>query len=201
MRDALADFLAEPAGSVAAAAPAEKAADAPRAPPAPAPEPEWDPSFMSSDPLAGLGAPAAAAAATPPPAPPAAKKAAARSPPQAAPSGAVGAAPSFLRGGASKTYEASGEGLRDAVKGGDLRGVRSVLGRDRGLANYQDRQMESMLHLAAIFNHATIAVELVKHGAKIDVKNQDNETPLDVALPSLKAKIQAEHDKAAGEEA
>ena len=116
--------------------------------------------------------------------------------PAAAPAAPCGAAPSFLVGRSAKTYETSGEGLRDAVKSGDLKGVREVLSRDASLANYQDRQMESMLHLSAIFNHASIAVELVKNGAKIDVKNQDQETPLDVALPSLKAKIQAEYDKA-----
>jgi len=196
-RDAFAAFVAEPAaggrrssdgtaGAARAAAP-----EAPARPPAPAPE--WDPSFMSSDPLAGLGD-APAAPPPPPPSPPKAKPAPAPKP-AAAPAAPCGAAPSFLVGRSAKTYETSGEGLRDAVKSGDLRGVQRVLAKDASLANYQDRQMESMLHLSAIFNHAAIAVELVKHGAKIDVKNQDDETPLDVALPSLKAKIQSEYDK------
>ena len=201
VRDSLASFVAEPPASAAAASSGGGAAPRPAAEEAsarpPAPAPEWDPSFMSSDPLAGLGD--EPAPQPPPSASPAkaVKAAAAPKPkPPPAPSGAVGSAPSFLVGRSAKTYETSGEGLRDAVKSGDLKGVREVLSRDASLANYQDRQMESMLHLSAIFNHASIAVELVKNGAKIDVKNQDQETPLDVALPSLKAKIQAEYDKA-----
>lgn len=93
-----------------------------------------------------------------------------------------------------RRYDASGEGLRDAVKNGDARGVEQVLKQDPSLATYQDRQMETMLHLAAIFNHATIAVALVRAGADVTAKNTDGETPLDVAQPSLKTKLQAEAD-------
>ena len=62
--------------------------------------------------------------------------------------------------GSAKTYAATGEGLRDAIKAGDLNGVQDVLARDSSLASYQDRQTESMLHLAALFDHAAIALAL-----------------------------------------
>ncbi|KAJ8600109.1 hypothetical protein CTAYLR_003469 [Chrysophaeum taylorii] len=146
--------------------------------------PHWDESFMSSDPLAAPDEP-------PPQRPPDdhhdTEPAAATSfaDPGPAP---VGAAPSFLLA-TTKTYDVSGEGLRDAVKNGDLSGVRQILGSDPKLATYEDRQRESMLHLAALFNHTEIALALVQAGADPNVQNQNNETPLDLALPSLKSKI------------
>mmetsp|Transcript_14993 Transcript_14993/g.18494 ORF Transcript_14993/g.18494 Transcript_14993/m.18494 type:complete len:301 (-) Transcript_14993:171-1073(-) len=102
----------------------------------------------------------------------------------------VGEAPSFLLSSgilqsSEKNYDHSGEGLRDAVKDGNLQAVTELLASDPSLANYQDRQMESMLHLACIFNNADIALTLVRAGAKTNVKNHNGETPLDLALPSL----------------
>lgn len=144
-------------------------------------ETTWDESFMSSDPLAEPAPVRSPSPAAPAPAPAPAVQ-------QEASPKKTGAAPSFLF--ASKMeYEPTGEGLRDAVKKGDLAGVEDLLKRDKTLANYQDRQCETMLHLAALFNHTEIALCLVKAGASIETKNQSDETPLDVALPALKAKI------------
>ena len=95
----------------------------------------------------------------------------------------------------ARTYPASGEGLRDAVKNGDLDGVRKLLATNPELSGYRDRQAESMLHLAAIFNHTEIALALVDAGADPHLKNVANETALDVAFPTLKAKITARFDE------
>lgn len=159
------------------------------------PAPIWDESFMSSDPLASIvaepavpqGSPSVAVRQeeAPLPAPPP------RSPREL--SAPVGTAPSFLLSQGvdknKKGYELSGEGLRDAVKNGDLDGVQRVLEANPKLANYEDRQRESMLHLAALFNHTEIALVLISAGANPEAKNQSQETPLDLALPSLKSKL------------
>lgn len=92
----------------------------------------WSASFMSEDPLAGLLQPDS------PPPPAASKPAAAASnpkPPQQQPSAAAAAAPppaaaaaplpSFFSH-AAKKYDASGEGLRDAIKAGDVNGCKQV---------------------------------------------------------------------------
>ena len=150
---------------------------------------------MSSDPLAGLAdalpeplPPKPAPKPKPPPKPPK---------PAAKPEGeAVRKFPqttaraTFLMGSA-KTYAATGEGLRDAIKAGDLNGVQDVLARDASLASYQDRQTESMLHLAALFDHASIALALAAHGADPTVTNAAGESALDVAQPSLRSKLTA----------
>lgn len=46
-----------------------------------------------------------------------------------------------------------------------------------------------MLHLSCIFNLTDIALALVEAGASVDVKNSHDETPLDIAQPSLKLKL------------
>lgn len=151
----------------------------------------WDPSFMSNDPLAIMEAPT-----TPPPAP---KRNKSPPPPSVVATASpteekeeIGSAPSFLMHGSKKRYEGTGEGLRDAVKNGDEGGVEDLLSADSSLAKYEDRQRDTMLHLACLFNHTNIALSLVRHGADPDAKNQNGETPLDLALPSLKAKIRSE---------
>merc|ERR1712137_1318287 len=96
--------------------------------------------------------------------------------------------PSFLSHSQRKTFEPSGEGLRDAIKNGDVHGVQEVLRVDSTCAGYKDRQDQSMLHLAAIFNHTEIAELLLMAGADPTVENSDHETAMDVAAPTLKRK-------------
>uniref|UniRef100_A0A7S2D169 PX domain-containing protein n=1 Tax=Octactis speculum TaxID=3111310 RepID=A0A7S2D169_9STRA len=98
--------------------------------------------------------------------------------------------PSFLSHSQTKTFEPSGEGLRDAIKNGDVHGVQEVLRVDTTCAGYKDRQDQSMLHLAAIFNHTEIAELLLMAGADPTVENSDHETAMDVAAPTLKRKMQ-----------
>jgi ankyrin repeat protein len=57
------------------------------------------------------------------------------------------------------------------------------------VAQYQDRQTMTMLHLAAIFNNAPIADLLLASGADPTVKNSEGESAIDVAQPTLKLKM------------
>ncbi|KAI3491968.1 hypothetical protein L1887_43605 [Cichorium endivia] len=85
-------------------------------------------------------------------------------------------------------YEVNGEGLREAIKNGDLFSVRKLL--SEGVdANYCDKQGMSLLHLAAVFNQTEIAFTLMENGASLDYKNLQGETPLDCAPVTLQFKM------------
>ncbi|XP_066400391.1 vacuolar protein sorting-associated protein 27-like isoform X2 [Miscanthus floridulus] len=85
-------------------------------------------------------------------------------------------------------YEVSGEGLREAIKGGDVKGVKKLL--TQGVdCNYCDKQGFTLLHLAALFNQTEIALVLMDHGANVESKNGQGETPLDCAPAMLQYKM------------
>ncbi|KAL3520417.1 hypothetical protein ACH5RR_018566 [Cinchona calisaya] len=85
-------------------------------------------------------------------------------------------------------YEASGEGLREAIKNGDVASAKKLL--NQGVdANYCDRQGSSLLHLAAVFNQTEIAFALMDDGANVYFKNSQGETPLDCAPATLQYKM------------
>ncbi|KAJ0260232.1 Ankyrin repeat family protein [Hirschfeldia incana] len=87
-----------------------------------------------------------------------------------------------------KEYQVSGEGLREAIKNGDTAGVKKLL--NEGVdANYHDKQGMSVLHLAVLFNQTDIALVLMEHGASLDYKNAQGETPLDCAPATLQYKM------------
>ncbi|TVU37897.1 hypothetical protein EJB05_11240 [Eragrostis curvula] len=69
-------------------------------------------------------------------------------------------------------YEVSGEGLREAIKSGDVNGVKKLLSQ------------------AALFNQTEIALVLMDHGANVQSKNGQGETPLDCAPAMLQYKMQ-----------
>ncbi|KAJ9557394.1 hypothetical protein OSB04_012008 [Centaurea solstitialis] len=85
-------------------------------------------------------------------------------------------------------YEVNGEGLREAIKNGDLFAVKKLLGEGVD-ANYSDKQGLSLLHLAAVFNQTEIAFTLMENGASLDCKNLQGETPLDCAPVTLQFKM------------
>lgn len=86
-------------------------------------------------------------------------------------------------------YEVNGEGLREAIKNGDIDAVRKLL--SKGIdANYCDKQGLSLLHLATLFNQTDIAFTLMEYGASTDCKNAQGETPLDCAPATLQYKMQ-----------
>jgi len=85
-------------------------------------------------------------------------------------------------------YEVSGEGLREAIKSGDVNGVKKLL--SQGVdSNYCDKQGFTLLHLAALFNQTEIAFILMDHGANVQSKNGQGETPLDCAPAMLQYKM------------
>jgi len=85
-------------------------------------------------------------------------------------------------------YEVTGEGLREAIKGGDSKAVKNLL--SQGVdSNYCDKQGFTLLHLAALFNQTEIALILMDSGANIERKNGQGETPLDCAPPMLQYKM------------
>ncbi|XP_077236136.1 ankyrin repeat family protein isoform X2 [Tasmannia lanceolata] len=85
-------------------------------------------------------------------------------------------------------YEANGEGLREAIKNHDVASVKKLL--SEGVdANYSDKQGFSLLHLAALFNQTEITFILMDHGASVDCKNAQGETPLDCAPTTLQYKM------------
>ncbi|CAN6469976.1 unnamed protein product [Victoria cruziana] len=56
-------------------------------------------------------------------------------------------------------------------------------------ANYCDKQGMSLLHLAALFNRTEIVFTLMDHGARVEHKNAQGETPLDCAPTMLQYKM------------
>ncbi|XP_027331607.1 uncharacterized protein LOC113846994 isoform X2 [Abrus precatorius] len=85
-------------------------------------------------------------------------------------------------------YEANGEGLREAIKNGDIAAVKKLL--SKGVdANYRDKQGLSLLHLAAVFNQTDIVFILMDSGASLEYKNAQGETPLDCAPATLQYKM------------
>ncbi|XP_019419916.1 PREDICTED: vacuolar protein sorting-associated protein 27 isoform X2 [Lupinus angustifolius] len=85
-------------------------------------------------------------------------------------------------------YEANGEGLREAIKNGDVAAVKKLL--NQGVdANYRDKQGLSLLHLAAVFNQTDIVFTLMDSGASLEYKNAQDETPLDCAPATLQYKM------------
>ncbi|CAJ1940618.1 unnamed protein product [Sphenostylis stenocarpa] len=81
-------------------------------------------------------------------------------------------------------YEVSGEGLREAIKNGDIAAVKKLL--NEGVdANYKDKQGLSLIHLAAVFNQTKIVFTLMDSGANLEYKNAQGETPLDCAPATL----------------
>lgn len=92
-------------------------------------------------------------------------------------------------------YEVNGEGLREAIKNGDIAGVKDLL--NKGVdPNYCDKQGFSLLHLAAVFNQTEIAFVLMDHGARLDCKNSQGETPLDCAPVTLQYKMKMKMEEA-----
>ncbi|XP_052162932.1 vacuolar protein sorting-associated protein 27 isoform X2 [Oryza glaberrima] len=85
-------------------------------------------------------------------------------------------------------YDVTGEGLREAIKSGDIKAVKKLL--SQGVdSNYCDKQGFTLLHLAALFNQTVIALILMDNGANIQSKNGQGETPLDCAPAMLQYKM------------
>ncbi|XP_024016092.1 26S proteasome non-ATPase regulatory subunit 10 isoform X2 [Eutrema salsugineum] len=93
-----------------------------------------------------------------------------------------------------RDYEVNGEGLREAIKNGDIAGVKKLL-KEGVDANYHDKQGMSVLHLTALFNKTDIALMLMEHGASLEDKNAQGETPVDCAPATLQYKMREKMEK------
>jgi hypothetical protein len=84
------------------------------------------------------------------------------------------------------------EQCRDAVKNKDLDGVRQLLGA-KASGSYMDRTGNTLLHLAAMFDHLPVVELLIANGADMSIKNPAGETSIDLAPPSLQLKMKGLH--------
>ncbi len=145
---------------------------------------------MSDSPKKADAPPRATPAPAQPAPPPAAKpKPAAATPakPSAFQPFSFGSAPAAA---SNASYEKSGEGLRDAIKAGDVAGAAGLLAQGVD-PNYVDAQGMSLLHVAALFNAGDIALALVSAGANAAARNAQGETPIDVAPAALGHRLTA----------
>ncbi len=68
---------------------------------------------------------------------------------------------------------------------------RPAFSRSQVPASWVDRQGQTLLHLAAMFNRTDVCMMLLQKGANAAARNGQNEGVLDVAPPSLANKIKA----------
>ena len=81
-------------------------------------------------------------------------------------------------------------GFFSAVKDGDVAAVRAALEWDPSQANQKDARFGATpLHWAALRDHEEVARELIAHGADINARNRDGETPLRVAERSKRKRV------------
>ena len=81
------------------------------------------------------------------------------------------------------------EGLREAIKAGDV-GLCLELIENKADPNYRDRQGNTPLHMAALFQRTGVAKALLLAGADLTLKNGAGELPERMASVSLKMKFQ-----------
>lgn len=85
--------------------------------------------------------------------------------------------------------QVNGGMLREAIKRGDIDTVQNILKENSKLACYIDGSKQSVLHLACIFNHVSIALLLISNGADPEYKNSREETSYDIASDTLTNQI------------
>ena len=119
---------------------------------------------------------------------PAAKPAAPKPAPAPSAPRPGGFTPFGSAGTQTRTYESSGEGVRDAIKGRDLPAVVRLLESGQS-PNYVDAQGMSLLHVACLFDAGDIAAALLERGADAAFRNGQGETALDCAPPALAHKL------------
>jgi len=89
-----------------------------------------------------------------------------------------------------KEMNPSGIGLRNAIKAGDRARVKQILDAEPSLAQWIDGQGSTMLHVAAMFQRLEICMDLMDAGADPSAMDNQNETALDVAPVTIRAKME-----------
>jgi len=54
---------------------------------------------------------------------------------------------------------------------------------------WTDKQGQTLLHMAAMFNQGDITMALMAKGADPHAKNREGETPIDLAAPTLRTRM------------
>ena len=80
------------------------------------------------------------------------------------------------------------EGLREAIKAGDVPLCLSLIGQNAD-PNYRDRQGNTPLHMACLFQRTEVAKALLSAGSDLTLKNGAGELPERMASVSLKMKF------------
>ena len=80
------------------------------------------------------------------------------------------------------------EGLREAIKAGDVPLCMELISA-KADPNYRDRQGNTPLHMAALFQRTDVAKTLLLAGSDLTLKNGANELPERMASVSLKMKF------------
>ena len=80
------------------------------------------------------------------------------------------------------------EGLREAIKAGDVPQCLSLISSNAD-PNYRDRQGNTPLHMAALFQRTEVAKALLVAGSDLTLKNGAGELPDRMASVSLKMKF------------
>ena len=88
-------------------------------------------------------------------------------------------------------YAAGPFGFREAVKLGDLVFVTKKLKEEPRYACFVDGSGTPVLHLACIFKHSEIVMELLAAGADPLFRNSHGETAVDIAPPALRETIRS----------
>src|SRR6185437_14659319 len=71
--------------------------------------------------------------------------------------------------------------IHDAVQSGDLEKVKALLKTNRDLVFSKDKDGDTPLHIAAIYDRVDVAQSLLAKGAKINVEGHEGMTPLHYA--------------------
>jgi ankyrin repeat protein len=88
----------------------------------------------------------------------------------------------LLKNGADvNSYSDMGTALMAATYKGDLEMVKLLLNYKADV-NKTDSNLKTALHLACVFNFNDIAKQLIKHSARLDIKDVNTKTPLDYCI-------------------
>ena len=80
------------------------------------------------------------------------------------------------------------EGLREAIKAGDVKACLELI-KQNADPNYRDRQGNTPLHMACLFQRTEVAKALLLAGSDLTLKNGAGELPERMASVSLKMKF------------